>query len=174
MPVGSRRGEGDERDRLSATRLRDRLSQRIAGQAINEPEGKRLLSRKPGGANEQFDGRGTAYQAPKPLRPTPAGHQTQARAPMSEYGARGGDAASTRKREVESSAHAVTLDGGIHGGGKALHLLHKILPLSRKFICLNGSELLNLAQIGSCRKEFLIAGDDERPGRASQLPHKIE
>ena len=103
-------------------------------------------------------------QSRQPLRPAPPGDQSQRRAAMPEHSMWVRDAISTREREIEPAAHAISPDGGIRRSREVRDRIHQCLPHRRKLICFRSSQSRNLVQIRASREEMLVAGDDEGLG----------
>ncbi len=103
-----------------------------------------------------------ANQSRQTLRAAPSGHHAQSCAAMAKDSIRCGNAIVARQRQVHASAHAVAANGGNHRNGKPVNGQHERLPCMRKLQGLRPGEPQNFVEVGAGRKEFFIAGDDER------------
>jgi hypothetical protein len=80
---------------------------------------------------------------------------------MSENCVRGCNSAVTRKREVDTSAHAMTFDSGNDGSGIDADCVHQLLADGGERVGLWTGQGVDLVQIGADRKKLSIAGDDQ-------------
>lgn len=82
---------------------------------------------------------------------------------MSEDRIEGGNAEIAGQSEVESTAHAVSLNGGDRRCREEVYRVHETLAKLRKFkSCCRPGEPGDLIQICAGGEEMFIAGDDQR------------
>ena len=84
------------------------------------------------GGEEHLQGARLADQPRQPLCAAPSGDESEGSAAMAEDGVRPGDAMSAGQRQVESSTHAVSVNGGDGGSREVGHGLHQPLTHVRE------------------------------------------
>src|SRR5262249_26557382 len=75
---------------------------------------------------------------------------------------RGGNAEIASQSQVESTTHAVALNGGDDRRREEIYRAHETLAKLREFKSCRPGESGNLIQIRAGREEMFIAGDDQR------------
>src|SRR5215813_1507957 len=103
----------------------------IVGNGIDEAEAQRLFGVEFFGREEHLQSTCSPDQTRKTLCPAPAGDEPESCSAMSEDGVRPGDAVAARKRKVESSAHAITMNGGNSWGREILDRCHELLTYAQ-------------------------------------------
>jgi hypothetical protein len=134
-----------------------------------------LLSERRGdllGGNEHFESPGAADEAGEALGSAPSGDEAEGGAAVSEDGVRVGDAEVAGEGEVESAAHAVTVNGGANRGGEVVDKLHEALAHPRELEAV-GRESGDFVEVGSGGEEPVVAGDDERARIAGKVLYRF-
>jgi hypothetical protein len=101
-----------------------------------------------------------ADEAWESLCSSPAGDEAESRSSMSEDGVPSGDAATACERQIETSAHAVSVNGGDGGSREIGDGIHQTLSHLREAKCFGAVQLSDFVEIGSGGKEMGIASDD--------------
>lgn len=83
---------------------------------------------------------------------------------MSEDGVRRRNPSMTGQRQIESPAHAVSVNRCIYRGRELRDRIHQILAHPRKIQRGTPGNFLDLTEFGSGGKKLRIAGEDERFG----------
>jgi hypothetical protein len=114
------------------------------------------------GGNKHFERFAFSDQAREPLGPTPTGDKPQCSAPMAQDGVGRGDPPTTRERQVQASAEAVTLNRGIDWSGKAGDRIHEMLTHFGEFDSFRRRKRSDFRQVCAGGEELRISGNDER------------
>jgi len=101
-------------------------------------------------------------QAWQALGASPAGHEAESGAAMSEDGVGRCDPAVTGERKIKTSAHAVAFDRGDDGEGIAGDCVHECLSHGGELVGFGPGERGDFVQVGADREELAIARDDQR------------
>ena len=117
------------------------------------------------GGEKHLQGAGLADPARKSLRASPTGDEAQYCATMAEDSMRACDAATACQGQVETSTHAIALNGSYGrsrevGDGAHQALAHVCEPKG-----LGTVQLGDLVEVGSRGEEVRVAGYDELRGR---------
>jgi len=123
---------------------------------LESPRGGDLLS-----GNKKFQRASLTDQSRKPLGAAPSGDQAKRGASMSEHGMWRRNSPMACEREIKSSAHTMTFDGGCDKGGILRDRIHQCLPHLRKTRGLRSTECGDFVQVSTHRKEFVVASDDK-------------
>ena len=113
--------------------LTQRLRNRIVGDGIHHSD----FEGSGGGdffrGDEKLERSALPDQARQALRTSPSGHEAESGAAMSKDGMGRGDPAVTGEREIETSAHAVAIDGGDDRGGKLAIAFMSVCPMAENW-----------------------------------------
>lgn len=145
------------------------VRQGIAGDRVHKSKAQSVRSMNFLGRDEHRKSTRLSNQARQALRATPAGDQAQGGAAMSKHRGRGRDATMTSEREIEAPTHAVAGNGSEDWRWELRDRVHQVLAHAGERIRLRARECGDLAQVRACRKEFRIAGDDERARSGRQF-----
>ena len=137
----------------------------IVGDGINQPIPQGIAGVQLLGSEKHLQRAGLTNEPRKALGASPSGDETQGGAAMSEDGVRAGDSVMAREREVQSSAHAVAVNGSDGWSREVGDAVHQPLPHLGELEGFGAVQLGNLTEIGSSRKEMRVTGNHKPDGR---------
>ena len=73
------------------------------------------------------------------------------------------------QHKIETSAHAIPVDRGIHGGGEAGNGVHQRPAHLREFNRAGCGQSSDFVEVGASREELFIAGEDQWARVASKI-----
>lgn len=142
--------------------LTQRLRNRIVGDGIHHSDFERLCGGDFFRGDEKLERSALADQTRQALRTSPSGHEAESGAAMSKDGVGRGDPAVTGEREIETSAHAVAINGGDDGDGVAGDCVHECLSHGGELAGFGAGQCGDFVQVGADREKMAIARDDQR------------
>src|SRR5580700_8746973 len=137
------------------------LGYRVVDQRVHQSNLQSLRSVDLFRRSKELKRAGRSHNPREALRASPSRHQPECGAAMSEHGRGSRDAPATAQRQIQSSAHAVTLDGRVYRGREVFNREHQALSGFCELAGGGATERLNLREVGAGGKESFIARDDQ-------------
>jgi hypothetical protein len=142
-------------------RVSERGSQWIFRDRVRQSVTKGLLGMQFLRRQEHLQRTRLADQTRQTLGAAPTGDQSERGPTMPEDGVRPGDATIARQRQVQSSAHAVTVYRGNGRSRETGHGIHQPLPHLRESKSFRSIKLGYFVQVSARGEEVGVAGQDE-------------